>query len=59
MIKTFEPQKALPSDCRFRTDLIALADKNMPLAEEEKLRLEVLQRSDRALRNKFNKNNKH
>ena len=55
MIKAFEPNTCLPSDCRYRTDLMAVADRNMPLAEDEKLRLEVLQRSDRALRQKYNK----
>ena len=55
MIKASETNTCLPSDCRYRTDLMAVADRNMPLAEDEKLRLEVLQRSDRALRQRYNK----
>jgi hypothetical protein len=47
----------LPSDCKYRTDLIALAERNFTKAEEEKLRLEVIQRADRARRQKFNKAN--
>ena len=47
--------KCLPSDCRFREDMIALAQKNIELADKEKVRLEVIQRSDRALRQKFKK----
>ncbi len=54
-MKAVDAKICLPSDCRFRTDLIALADRNTTLAEHEKLRLEVLQRADRALRQKFNK----
>jgi hypothetical protein len=59
IIKPNEPKNALPSDCRFRTDLIALLENNYNLAETEKLRLEVIQRADRALRQKFNKKAGH
>ena len=52
VIKPTEPIKCLPSDCRYRTDLAALAENDLPKAESEKLRLEVLQRADRALRQK-------
>jgi len=38
-IHTLEP---LPSDCRFREDLIYLAKKDMQKAQENKIRLEVL-----------------
>lgn len=55
MIKANDTKESLPSDCRFRSDLIALASGNLQLAEQEKLRLEVLQRADRALRQKYNK----
>ena len=48
-------EKSLPSDCRFRTDLIALAQGDIPKADEEKARLEVIQRADRALRQKNKK----
>ena len=47
--------KSLPSDCRFRTDLIALAQGDVAKADEEKVRLEVIQRADRALRQKNKK----
>jgi hypothetical protein len=42
----------LPSDCRYRTDINALIDGNLELADTEKVRLEVIQRADRALRNR-------
>jgi hypothetical protein len=48
-----------PSDCRFREDINALAEKNIELADKEKVRLEVIQRSDRALRQKMTKNLNH
>lgn len=40
----------LPSDSRFRTDLILLAEKRMDEAQEEKVVLEQNQRADKALR---------
>jgi hypothetical protein len=46
-------QCILLSDCRYRSDMVALADGNIPLAETEKVRLEVIQRADRALRQKM------
>jgi hypothetical protein len=55
IIKPCEPRECLPSDCRYRTDLIALADRNIPLADSEKVRLEVIQRADRTLRQKNSK----
>ena len=36
-----------------RTDLVALAKKNINLSESEKIRLEQLQRTDRSLRLKL------
>lgn len=42
--------KLLPSDSRFREDLRFLAKNDLQLAQEWKLKLEVLQRSDRSLR---------
>ncbi len=42
----------MPSDCRYRTDTIYLAEGDLKKAEDEKIRLEVIQRADRALRQK-------
>ena len=42
--------EVLPSDCRFREDLIHLSRDNLEDAQEWKLKLEKLQRADRALR---------
>jgi hypothetical protein len=50
-----ESKLCIPSDCRFRTDMIALAKGDIVLAEKEKVRLEVIQRADRSLRQKLNK----
>ncbi|GLD93352.1 hypothetical protein PINS_up001944 [Pythium insidiosum] len=43
----------LPSDSRFREDLIALKNGDIALAQAEKLRLEELQRADRKIREEF------
>jgi len=43
----------LPSDCRFREDLIWLAIGNLDFAQNWKVKLEEQQRHDRASRNKF------
>lgn len=40
----------LPSDCRYREDAVALSEGDIELSQQEKERLEVLQRSDRKLR---------
>lgn len=40
----------LPSDCRFRTDLIALLNHDYVKAQEQKDELENTQRNDRMLR---------
>ncbi|CEP02333.1 unnamed protein product (mitochondrion) [Plasmodiophora brassicae] len=40
----------LPSDSRFRADLVALAEGNFDLAQTKKVELEDAQRADRALR---------
>ena len=40
----------LPSDCRFRTDLIALLNSDLSKAQELKDELENIQRNDRKLR---------
>lgn len=40
----------LPSDCRFREDSVAVANGDMELAQDEKERLEILQRKDKKLR---------
>ncbi len=45
-------RECLPSDCRYRTDLIALVEGDLDLADSEKVRLEVIQRADRALRHR-------
>jgi hypothetical protein len=50
-----DSKECLPSDCRYRTDMIALEQGNIPLAESEKVRLEVIQRADRSLRQKMKK----
>ncbi|CAD8169140.1 unnamed protein product [Paramecium octaurelia] len=54
IIKSESP---LPSDCRFRTDLIELSNHNLDGAQEEKTRLEIIQRRDRKLRQDY-KNSK-
>ena len=43
-------ENPLPSDCRFREDSIALCSGDMEFAQDEKERLEVLQRKDKKLR---------
>jgi hypothetical protein len=45
-----EPVFLLPSDCRFREDLVLLSAGRLKSAQENKVRLEVLQRIDRRLR---------
>lgn len=45
-----ESGEVLPSDARYREDLVALLAGDLPLAEKEKKRLEELQRRDRRLR---------
>lgn len=40
----------LPSDCRFRTDLIALLNNDLAKAQEQKDELENIQRNDKKLR---------
>mmetsp|Transcript_15717 Transcript_15717/g.24138 ORF Transcript_15717/g.24138 Transcript_15717/m.24138 type:complete len:110 (+) Transcript_15717:1237-1566(+) len=45
----------MPSDWRYREDLIWLKYGYTGIAQQWKLRLEVQQRHDRSLRNKFNK----
>ena len=42
--------RPLPSDSRFRTDLIALQNEDLRKAQESKDELENLQRNDRKLR---------
>lgn len=51
-IQEFNP---LPSDCRYREDMIYLGRGLQQMAEDHKIRLEVLQRSDRTLRANHNK----
>lgn len=46
----FPADDPLPSDCRFRDDLVALAEKDIPTARESKLMLEERQRYDAKLR---------
>lgn len=46
----FPSDDPLPSDCRFREDLVALAEKDIPTARESKLMLEERQRYDAKLR---------
>lgn len=46
----------LPSDCRFRTDLIALLNNDYAKAQEQKDVLENIQRNDRKLRKDASKN---
>lgn len=48
----------LPSDCRFRTDLIALLNKDWVKAQEQKDVLENIQRNDRKLRKNAEKESK-
>ncbi|DBA04803.1 TPA: hypothetical protein N0F65_004440 [Lagenidium giganteum] len=43
----------LPSDCRFREDLLALKNGDPVLAQSEKLRLEEIQRTDKKWRDAF------
>ena len=49
----------LPSDCTLRSDLIALLNKNEDLAQNEKIRLEEIQRKDRKLRATYGVNLKN
>eukprot|EP00828_Plagiopyla_frontata_P046542 TRINITY_DN82_c0_g1_i5.p1 TRINITY_DN82_c0_g1~~TRINITY_DN82_c0_g1_i5.p1 ORF type:complete len:505 (+),score=74.81 TRINITY_DN82_c0_g1_i5:1335-2849(+) len=49
-LKLIQTEIPLPSDCRYREDLIYLAQKNLQLAQEWKVKLEVLQRADRKFR---------
>lgn len=49
----------LPSDCTLRTDLIALRNNKTKEAQNEKTKLEEIQRNDRKLRANFNKKNKN
>lgn len=51
--------KALPSDCRYREDAVALAEGDMELSQSEKERLEVLQRHDKKLRIDNKKGRQH
>jgi len=48
----------LPSDWRYREDLLWLRKKNIPFADAWKVKLEVQQRKDRAGRQKFEKEQK-
>ncbi|KAL4469803.1 hypothetical protein ABPG72_022123 [Tetrahymena utriculariae] len=43
-------QDPLPSDCRFREDLVYLAKKDLDQSQDWKNKLEVIQRNDRKLR---------
>eukprot|EP01022_Parablepharisma_sp_SALTPOND_P028751 TRINITY_DN71638_c0_g1_i1.p1 TRINITY_DN71638_c0_g1~~TRINITY_DN71638_c0_g1_i1.p1 ORF type:complete len:480 (+),score=42.77 TRINITY_DN71638_c0_g1_i1:187-1626(+) len=52
------PTNPLPSDCRFREDLIWLRKGNIPHADLWKDALEIRQRQDRKLREQFIKNYK-
>lgn len=56
LIKTNDP---LPSDCRYREDLNYLAKKDLEKSQEHKIRLEVIQRADRKLRQMKNEKKKH
>eukprot|EP00475_Leptophrys_vorax_P041493 TRINITY_DN78243_c0_g1_i1.p1 TRINITY_DN78243_c0_g1~~TRINITY_DN78243_c0_g1_i1.p1 ORF type:complete len:382 (-),score=89.34 TRINITY_DN78243_c0_g1_i1:71-1216(-) len=47
------PKFLLPSDSRFRTDSKAVREQDWVLGEQEKLRLEEIQRGDRKLREEF------
>lgn len=47
--------KCIPSDCRYRPDCAALATGDIALADMEKVKLEVMQRNDKALRFKNKK----
>jgi len=58
--KVVNVDNPLPSDSKFREDLTELLNGNEVKAEEEKDRLEVLQRRDRKLREAAQKApNKH
>ena len=48
-----ETKECCPSDCRYRPDLIALSEGNVPLADSEKVGVETIQRNDKSLRQKF------
>lgn len=47
-VKLIHTPGPLDSDCRYREDLIYLAQNDLDLAQKWKLNLEVLQRKDRA-----------
>lgn len=63
-INKFIPQRQmavlnpLPSDCRFREDLIFLKYNNLPMSEKWKLKLEVRQRFEKKIRMEGNKKKK-
>eukprot|EP00831_Metopus_contortus_P062125 TRINITY_DN54108_c0_g1_i2.p2 TRINITY_DN54108_c0_g1~~TRINITY_DN54108_c0_g1_i2.p2 ORF type:complete len:111 (+),score=9.67 TRINITY_DN54108_c0_g1_i2:163-495(+) len=48
-------ESPLPSDCRYREDLVALITSTEEESQKEKDRLEELQRNDRKLREKSKK----
>jgi len=55
-VKKFKPQpveKPLPSDCRFREDLVFLSQKDIEKASEWKVRLEEKQRAEARLRKEY------
>lgn len=63
-INKFVPQRQiavlnpLPSDCRFREDLIFLKYNNLPMSEKWKLKLELRQRFEKKIRMEANKKKK-
>ena len=48
----------LPSDSLYREDLILLKTGDAEMAQKAKMNLEEIQRNDRKLREKYNKNGK-
>jgi len=54
-LKIILPKNPLPSDCRYREDMIYLRRKNVSYADAWKDALEIRQRQDRAQREKYSK----
>ena len=57
-IKHVPAGKALPSDCRFRDDLVYLLSDDLENSQHFKEKLEQRQREDRKLRKEYQKNAK-
>jgi len=55
IIRPIESNKCSPSDCRYKEEMNALAQGNIEWADKEKVKLEVIKRAVRSLRQKMSK----